>query len=119
MVTVTGPEWRSLTRRVAVLVGQLQVGAIRTCPLETSRPRRSNTGAAVRGLLICFRCSVIAKAAAVATSRPRRVTDVRTRCKAARFYGPLVNEVEERSGPLDRCAGGARLVVRARLLQHH
>src|SRR5262252_9374784 len=62
------------------------------------------------GLLISLRCSVIAKAAAVATSRPRRVTDVRTRCKARRFYGPLVNEVEETSGAFGH---------RARLLTHH
>ena len=55
---------------------------------------------------------MIAKAAAVATSRPRRVTVVRTRCKASRFYGPLVNEVEEtaqaRSGVVRGCSGAAR-----------
>src|SRR5215813_9610464 len=62
------------------------------------------------GLFSSLRCSVIAKAAAVATSRPKSVTVVRTRCKARRFYGPLVNEVEE-SGALGR---GARV-----LAQHH
>jgi hypothetical protein len=40
------------------------------------------TSAAESGALVSLRCSVIANAAAVKTSRPRRVTVVRTRCKA-------------------------------------
>ena len=42
------------------------------------------------GLFVSFSRSVIAKAAAVATSRPTRVAVVRSRCKAPRFYGSRV-----------------------------
>jgi hypothetical protein len=39
---------------------------------------------------VSFRRSVIAKAAAVATSRATSAAEVRSRCKAARFYVPRV-----------------------------
>ena len=79
IATVTWPVWRSLIPTAAWLVGQSQTG-------ENSR----EIPVTEIGLFSSFRCSVIAKAAEVATSRPRSVTVVTTRRKARRFYGPLV-----------------------------
>ena len=73
----------------ALLFGQWQTGE--NSFAAWARPRIPKTG-----LLISLRCSVIAKAAAVATSRPRRVTVVKTRCKAD--YGPSEEEGRSAGG---------------------
>ena len=55
---------------------------------------------------------MIANAAEVATSRPRSVTVVTTRRKARRFYGPLVNEVEEVSVGSEAISGCSLIITR-------
>ena len=54
------------------------------------RERLRHLRPGMSGLFVSFSRSVIAKAAAVATSRPTRVTVVRSRCNAPRFYGSRV-----------------------------
>ena len=70
---------RSLKKILARPRAQPQVGER---PGETCVPYTA--------LFVSFSFSVIAKAAAVAMSRPTRVTVERSRCKAPRFYGSFV-----------------------------
>jgi hypothetical protein len=75
MVSVTSSPRRSVTPICALSRAQPHVGEN---VFDTKVPKT--------GLFTSFRRSVIANAAAVAMSRPRRTNVERTRCKATRLY---------------------------------